>query len=123
MKVEDLAIADGTVTSVCSEQGRLLIGFEDWQERRWAIEFTGVVAFENYGVEGVDLSHVSEDDDGKLRKRVSSITGEPICEAKCYTFVSGWGDQPLLRLLAEACNVSEAEGRNSGGREFWGQYT
>lgn len=113
MEIEDLAIADGTVTSVHSEQGRLRVAFKDWQEKSWIIEFIGVAASENYGVEGVDLSHISEGDDGELRKRASSVIGESVDETNCYIFVSGWGEQPLLRLLAEACNVSKEKEENS----------
>ena len=56
--LEALAVADGVVFSVHSEPGDLIVAFKDWQERNWVITFKDVFAYENFGIEGVDLSHV-----------------------------------------------------------------
>ena len=101
-------LADGEVTAVQSEGNVLRVHLRDWRQRKLTLHFEDVMAYENFGIEGADLSHVACEAGSELRRRTAAAIGEAVEEAKCIAFVTAWSDRPLLRVLARSCEVREA---------------
>ena len=110
MNLEDLAIADGSIEFMRSSNEDVAVVLADWQEKRWKLVFTNVLAVENINIEGEDLDRVVVAIDNDFVRRVRAIIKEPDADAMLYCFYTPWSEEPRLRVLAGSCRVESLEG-------------
>ena len=102
MKIADLNVSDGSVESLISTVGRLVVKLIDWQECVWEIHFSDVIAFENLSVEGEDLSEIQVGNSDEFFDRVLERIDESLDKYNCVSFHSAWNHVPLLKVIARS---------------------
>ena len=102
MEITDLNISDGSVESLISTVGQLIVKLNDWQENVWEIHFSDVVAFENISVEGEDLSEIIISNSDEFLERILERVDESLDTYSCVSFHSAWNDVPLLKVISNS---------------------
>jgi hypothetical protein len=103
----DLRISDGEVTEVVIRGGGVVVRLQDWQGHLIAVTFDDVIAFEGIAAIGVDLSHVLESADDPLIQTACRQEGESPEGYFCFSLISAWTDEPLLKIVARRAVVAD----------------
>jgi hypothetical protein len=105
MELDQLPVSDGHVQKIIPTPYHLKVIFIDWQEKQWVIEFEELLAFESFCIENKELDSIQIVSGEHYIDRVRKVFEEPDLDATCYAFFPAWTEEPLLRVLAERCQV------------------
>jgi hypothetical protein len=105
MEVQEIAIADGKVESVRTTLMDTEVIFVDWQEVKWRMTFTNVLAVENLNIEGEELDRLEVVTNDDYVVRVRDLVDEPNAPVSDYMFFTPWKNKPRLRVVAGRCIV------------------
>ena len=107
MKLEELNIADGRITEILSRPGIVIIKFMDWQEKKWNIIFDNVLALQCIGYENEDIAEVNNrcSDDFLAQVKKHEGEDEELEGVKCYSFISAWKNEAVLKIVASTTKV------------------
>ena len=73
----------------------------DWQDIQWEITFKEVLAIQEFSIENIDLSHVSEVAEDSLKSEALRLyKDEEPHRFRCFNFHVGWFETPLLKIIA-----------------------
>jgi len=104
---EDLILSDARVTEVVIRAGGLIVRLRDWQDRPVAITFDDVIAFEGSGPIDDELSHPQIRTEDPLIEQASSRGGESPMNYRCFTLISAWTEQAVLKIVARRAVVDD----------------
>lgn len=103
----DLRVSDGRVTEVVIRAGGVLVRLQDWQDHLVAVTFDDVIAFAGLGAIDADLSHVRDSTDDPLIQTACGQANEPPEGYRCFSLISAWTDEPLLKIVARRAVVAD----------------
>lgn len=105
----DLRISDGRVTEIVIRVGGVLVRLRDWQDQLVAVTFDDVIAFEGTGAIDVDLSHTEDSTEDPLIQSASGQANESPEGYRCFSLISAWTDEPLLKIVARRAVVADPQ--------------
>jgi hypothetical protein len=117
IKFGDLKVSDGRVTEIVIRGRKLFLCLQDWKERSTAVTFEDVIGFEGIGAIDDDLSHAEESTDDPLIQQVCRQANVSIEGYRCFSLFSSWTDKPLLRIVAQRCQLEPGSGSEALSQE------
>ena len=98
LDMQSLIFSDGTISTITSRLGVVVVDFVDWQEKNWSLIFNNAIAYKSISAEGEEISALRQLSDTEFSREVKSA-GEGT--ASSYCFVSAWSEQVVLTIVAE----------------------
>jgi hypothetical protein len=105
----DLKISDGRVTEVVIRAEGVLVRLRDWQGHLVVVTFDDVIAFEGTGAIDADLSHAQDSTEDPLIQQASSQANESPEGYRCFSLISAWTEEPLLKIVARRAVVTDPQ--------------
>ncbi len=107
MTTDDLEVSDGHIYEIFSSERKFYVMFQDWQKKKWTIEFVNVIGYEAYSAEGEELDSIEIESNNSFIDKSIEITEEEGPFWKCYSFISAWTEKTILRIVAKNCYVNQ----------------
>ncbi|MEM4725229.1 MAG: hypothetical protein QXP01_09475 [Candidatus Hadarchaeum sp.] len=101
-------VDDARIVKLMLEGATLCLWIRGWQGDKVLIEFTDVIGIEGFEITDVDLGRVHESTTDPLIEKSCSFAGELRDGFNCYSFLSAWNDQPLLKVVAKSWKIRDA---------------
>ena len=86
-----------------------MVRLQDWQDYHITVTFNDVIAFEVTGAIDADLSHAQDSLEDPWILKACSHANESPGGYHCFSLISAWTDEPLLRIVARRAVVAESQ--------------
>lgn len=98
--------ADASIRRLIVEAAELRIDVLNWREIVDVYVFRDVLGFEGVDPNNEDLSHGEESASDPFLTRCCATAGEPTAEYRCFSFVSAWRGEVVLKIVARSFEMT-----------------
>jgi hypothetical protein len=99
-RLADPNLADARIEKLAASQDEITLLIELWDGKLLTLRFVGVLAFENTGGLGADLSHLTSGGYAEYLAQCAERENMETTSLKCFAFISAWSDLPALKIVA-----------------------